>query len=332
MDSSATHAATTLRDDVLIAEGRRVLRIEAAAVAALEDRIDEHFAEACRIVAGASGRIVVCGIGKSGHIGRKIAGTLTSTGTPATFLHAVEALHGDLGIVGRHDVAIMISRSGEGSELGQLTEYLTRIGVPIIALTGRTDSALAADATVVLDISVAEEACPLELAPTSSTTATLALGDALAMVVLQLRGFREEDFAELHPGGTLGTKLSVRVADVMITDEFPLLGEHATMRDSIAPLAGMRGTVPIVDDEQRVIGVVTAGDLARLMEHEPGFLDRSVGEIMTRDPKTARAEELGSAAVRRMEAHGIMALPVQDEAGKLVGIVHLHDLMRSGVS
>jgi len=332
MDAPATRSPKTLTDDALITEGRRVLRIEAAAVAALEERIDEHFARACRLIAGASGRLVVCGIGKSGHIGRKIAGTLTSTGTPAAFLHAVEALHGDLGIVGRDDVAIMISQSGEGSELGQLTEYLTRIGVPIIAVTGRTDSALAADATVVLDISVAEEACPLELAPTSSTTATLALGDALAMVVLQLKGFREEDFAELHPGGTLGTKLSVRVADVMITDEFPLLGEHATMRDSIAPLAGMRGTVPIVDEEQRVIGVLTAGDLTRLMEHEPGFLDRSVGEIMTRDPKTARADELGSAAVRRMESHGIMALPVQDGTGKLVGIVHLHDLMRSGVS
>ena len=321
-----THSAAAL-----IAEGRRVLRIEAASVAALEDRIDEGFVRACQIVADASGRTVVCGIGKSGHIGRKIAATLSSTGTPATFLHAVEALHGDLGIVGRDDVAILISKSGEGWELGRLTEYLVRFGVPVIAITGQTASALAMDATVVLDCSVAEEACPMDLAPTSSTTATLALGDALAMVVLQLKGFKEKDFAALHPGGTLGTKLSVRVADVMIADEYPLLGEGATMKDSIAPLAEMRGTVPVVDEDRRITGVLTAGDLTRLMERDADFLDQPVREIMTRDPKTARPEELGSAAVHRMEAHGIMALPVEDDAGRLIGIVHLHDLMRSGV-
>ncbi len=187
------------------------------------------------------------------------------------------------------------------------------------------------DATGVRDCSVAEGACPMDLAPTSSTTATLALGDALAMVVLQLKGFQEKDFAALHPGGTLGTKLSVRVADVMITDEYPLLGEGATIKDSIAPLAGMRGTVPVVDEDRRITGVLTAGDLTRLMERDADFLDKPIGEIMTRDPKTAGPEELGSAAVHRMETHGIMALPVEDEAGRLVGIVHLHDLMRSGV-
>ena len=171
----------------------------------------------------------------------------------------------------------------------------------------------------------------MDLAPTSSTTATLALVDALAMVVLRLKGFNEKDFAALHPGGTLGTKLSVRVADVMITDEYPSLGEGATMKASIAPLAEMRGTVPVVDDDRRITGVLTAGDLTRLMERDADFLDQPIGEVMTRDPKTARPEELGSAAVHRMVAHGIMALPVEDEAGRLVGIVHLHDLMRSGV-
>lgn len=315
----------------LIAEGRRVLRIEAASVAALESRIDEDFVRACRMVADAPGRIVVCGVGKSGHIGRKIAATLTSTGTPATFLHAVEALHGDLGIVGHDDVVILISKSGEGSELDRLTECLVRLGVPIIAITGRPESALAKDATIVLDCSVAEEACPMDLAPTSSTTATLALGDALAMVVLQLKGFQENDFAALHPGGALGTKLSVRVADVMIADEYPSLGEGATMKDSIAPLAEMRGTVPVVDESHHITGVLTAGDLTRLMERDANFLERPVGEVMTRNPKTARPQELGSAAVHRMEAHGIMALPVEDDDGRLVGIVHLHDLMRSGV-
>lgn len=320
-----THSAASLID-----EGRRVLRIEAACVAALEDRLDEEFVRVCRMVSDASGRVVVCGIGKSGHIARKIAATLTSTGTPATFLHAVEALHGDLGIVGRGDVAILISKSGEGSELGGLTEHLVRFGVPVIAITGRPESPLANDATVTLDCSVAEEACPMDLAPTSSTTATLALGDALAMVVLRLKGFQQKDFAALHPGGTLGTKLSVRVADVMISDEYPLLGESATMKEAIAPLAGMRGTVAVVDEDRRVTGVLTAGDLTRLMERDADFLDRAIGEIMTRNPKTARPEELGAAAVHRMEAHGIMALPVEDDAGQLVGIVHLHDLMRSG--
>ena len=320
-----THSAASLID-----EGRRVLRIEAACVAALEDRLDEEFVRVCRMVSDASGRVVVCGIGKSGHIARKIPATLTSTGTPATFLHAVEALHGDLGIVGRGDVAILISKSGEGSELGGLTEHLVRFGVPLIAITGRPESPLANDATVTLDCSVAEEACPMDLAPTSSTTATLALGGALAMVALRLKGFQQKDFAALHPGGTLGTKLSVRVADVMISDEYPLLGESATMKEAIAPLAGMRGTVPVVDEDRRVTGVLTAGDLTRLMERDADFLDRAIGEIMTRNPKTARPEELGAAAVHRMEAHGIMALPVEDDAGQLVGIVHLHDLMRSG--
>jgi arabinose-5-phosphate isomerase len=314
----------------LLAEGRRVLRSEAASVGALKDRIGEEFVRGCRMIADASGRTVVCGISKSGHIVRKIAATLISTGTPATFPHAVEALHGDLGIVSRDDVAILVSKSGEGSELGSLTEHLVRLGVPLIAITGRVDSPLANDATVVLDCSVAEEARAMELAPTSSTTATLALGDALAMVVLRLKGFQENDFAALHPGGTLGTKLSVRVADVMISDEYRLLGESATMKESIAPLAGMRGTLPVVDEDRRITGVLTARDLTRLMERDPDFLDHVIEQIMTRNPKTARPNELGSAAVHRLEEHGIMALPVEDESGRLVGIAHLHDLMRSG--
>jgi arabinose-5-phosphate isomerase len=278
-----------ITDDELLDEGRRVIRLEAEAVSALGRRLDGSFVRACRLIQGASGRVIVSGIGKSGHIARKIAGTLTSTGTPATFLHPVEGLHGDLGIVGRDDVAILVSKSGNTSE-----------------------------------------ACPMDLAPTASTTAALAVGDALAVVVLQLRGFREEDFAALHPGGALGRKLSVRVADVMVAKDYPWLGEDALMRDCIVPLAEMRGTVPIVDDGSRVVGVVTAGDLTRLMERDPDFLDRRVSEVMTPDPKVARLEELGSAAARRMEKHGVMALPVREEGGRLVGIVHLHDLMRSG--
>ena len=320
----------TQADDALLAEGRRVLAIESAALSALEARLNGEFVRASRLVAEAAGRIVVCGVGKSGHIARKIAGTLTSTGTPATFLHAVEALHGDLGIVGRDDVAVLISKSGEGSELRELVEYLTRIGIPIIAMTSVLGSDLAGSATVVLDCSVEEEACPMDLTPTTSTTATLALGDALAMVVLQLKGFEEADFAALHPGGALGRKLSVRVADVMICDDPPWLSLSATMRESIAPLAEKRGTVPILDAERRVVGVLTSGDLTRLMERDAAFLDYPVADVMTAGPKVASAQELGSAAVSRMEKHGIMALPVVDDQQQLVGVVHLHDLMRSG--
>lgn len=311
-------------------EGRRVLAVEAAAVAALSGRVGEHFVRACRLVASSRGRVLVCGIGKSGHVARKIAATLTATGTPATFLHPVEALHGDLGIVGRDDVAIVVTKSGGGCELGGLLDYLHRLGVPMIALVGRVDADVAAHARAVLDCSVAEEACPMDLVPTSSTTAALAMGDALAMVVLRLRGFGEEDFAVLHPGGALGRKLSVRVRDVMVSEAFPWLTDDARMKDAIAPLAGQRGTVPIVDRWRRIVGVLTAGDLTRLMEHDENFLERAVIEVMTRDPKTATPDELGSAAANRMERHGVMALPVVGEGRRLVGIVHLHDLMRAG--
>lgn len=317
-------------DHTIIGEGRRVLELEAAAVAALAHRIGDDFARACSMIAGAGGRIVTCGIGKSGHIARKMAGTLTSTGTPAIFLHPVEALHGDLGIVGREDVAIVISKSGDSDELRGLIDYLNRLSVPIIALVGVSRSQLADHAAVVLDCSVEEEACPMDLAPTSSSTAALAMADAIAVTVLQLKGFRAEDFAALHPGGALGRKLSVYVRDVMVADDFPSLVESATVKQVIGPLAAQRGTVPIVDGEGRLTGVVTAGDLTRLMEHDAEFLSRGVAEIMTRDPKTASANELGSAAASRMEAHGIMALPVVRDDRTLEGVVHLHDLMRAG--
>lgn len=314
----------------LIEEGRRVLAIEAAAVADLCDRLGDDFARACELVAGARGRVITCGIGKSGHIARKLAATLTSTGTPAIFLHPIEALHGDLGVVGRDDVAIVISKSGAWGELGGLIDYVSRLGVPIVALIGSKGSQLADHATEVLDCSVEEEACPMDLAPTSSTTAALAMGDALAITVLQLKGFDPTDFAALHPGGALGRKLSVLVGEVMVSDSYPALSEDSTMRDAIAPLAGMRGTVPIVDESLRVVGVVTAGDLTRLMDRDPNFLDAPVRAVMTVAPKTASPDELGSAAASRMEAHGIMALPVVGADGEIRGVVHLHDLMRAG--
>ena len=314
----------------LLREARRVLEAESQAIAVLHRRVGSEFVEAVELLAGARGRVIVSGIGKSGIIGRKIAATLTSTGTPATFLHPVEGLHGDLGIVGREDVAVLVSKSGNTSELMGLTSHFLRLGVPIIAMTGDVSSSLARSSNVVLDCSVEEEACSFVQAPTTSTTATLAMGDALAVVLLQKKGFKAEDFAVLHPGGSLGRKLTLKVDDVMVVDEYPWLGEDALMRDCIVPLAEMRGTVPIVGYGKEVVGVVTSGDLTRLMERDPGFLDSPVREVMTRTPKLAVLGELASAAVHRMEQHGVMALPVVDEAHQLVGIVHLHDLMRSG--
>lgn len=315
----------------MIQEARRVLEVEAGAVQALAERIDQDFARAVQLLLDLPGRVVVSGLGKSGIVARKLASTLTSTGTAATFLHPIEGLHGDLGIVRPTDVAILISKSGDTDELGGLVEYLLRAGVPIIAMTGQPKSTLAAQATVVLDCSVDEEACPMDLAPTSSTTATMALGDALAVVLLQRKGFREEDFARLHPGGALGRKLTLRVADVMVAEDYPSLKGGAVMRECVVPLAEMRGTVPIVDLDERVIGVITAGDLTRLIERTPEFLDVGVATVMTETPHVVLADQLASGAVRTMEEHGVMALPVVDHDGRLEGIVHLHDLLRSGV-
>lgn len=323
-------SAAGLGDEELIARARRVVRIEAEALLALEGRIGESFLQAVRVVFRAPGRVIVSGIGKSGIIGRKIAATLTSTGTPAVFLHPVEGLHGDLGIVGRGDAAVLISKSGESDELTGLVEYLGRLGVAVIAMTGRPDSSLARAATVVLDCSVAEEACPHDLAPTTSTTVTLALGDALAVALLLRKGFSRDDFARLHPGGALGRKLTLRVRDVMVSSDHPSLAEDASMRRCVVLLAEKRGTVPILDAHSRVVGVVTSGDLTRLMEREENFFNIPVSQVMNRNPKVAGPDELAAAAVYKMEQHGIMALPVADADGHLLGIVHLHDLLRAG--
>ena len=327
-------AAAPERGDIAASEileaGRRVLRLEAAAVAALEQRLGDSFVEAVRTVLASRGRVIVSGVGKSGIVARKIAATLTSTGTAAVFLHPVEALHGDLGIVGPDDVALLVSKSGETEELRGLMEFFGRTGVRIIAITGRHDSTLARNAAVVLPSDVAEEACPHDLAPTSSTTAALALGDALAVALLQGRGFGREDFARLHPAGALGRKLLLRVRDVRVPGDLPLLGHDAAMRECVVLLAEKRGTVAVVDEAQRLLGVITSGDLTRLMEREEAFLSVPVHAIMTRSPKTAAADELAAAAVGTMERAGVMALPVLDENARVIGMVHLHDLMRAG--
>lgn len=309
--------------------GRRVLRLEAEALLALEARLDDSFDRAVGLVLGTSGRVIVSGIGKSGIIGRKMAATMTSTGTPAVFLHPVEGLHGDLGLVGRDDVAMLLSKSGESSEMAGLIDYLKRLGIGIIAFTGRTGSTLGRAADVVLDCSVAEEACPFDLAPTTSSTAMLAMGDALAVALLHGRGFSRDDFARLHPGGALGRKLSLRVRDVMVADDYPSLGPAAPMRQCVVLLAEKRGTVPVVDDERRVLGVVTSGDLTRRMERQEDIFDTPVADVMNRAPKLVAADELAAAAVYVMEKHGIMALPVVDAEQRLTGVVHLHDLLRA---
>ncbi|MDF1502016.1 KpsF/GutQ family sugar-phosphate isomerase [Roseisolibacter sp. H3M3-2] len=329
--AAAPDTRAELTPDEIVERGRRVLRMERDALAEVESRLDAAFARAVALVRASSGRVIVTGVGKSGLIGRKIAATLTSTGTPATFLHPVESVHGDLGIVGPADVVILLSKSGETAELLLLLEALERFGVHTIAITSNVHSSLARHADVALDAWVREEACPHDLAPTTSTTAALALGDALAVALLEANGFRREDFARLHPGGSLGRRLLTRVADVMETHDLPVLPPDETIRRAVVALAERRGIV-VVAEEGRVTGVFTAGDLTRLMEREGDPFAARLGDVMVRAPKTAAAEELGSAVVYRMERHGIMAMPVVDGAQALVGVVHLHDLMRAGAA
>lgn len=315
----------------IVERGRRVLRLETEALAEAERRIGDEFARAVECIARSEGRVIVSGVGKSGLVGRKIAATLTSTGTPATFLHPADSVHGDLGIVGESDVAILISKSGESAELLGLLDHLKRLGVSTIALTGNAKSSLARHSDVALDGWVKEEACPHDLAPTTSTTVALALGDALAIALLEEKGFDADDFARLHPGGSIGKRLLTRVSDVMITDDLPVLPESATMREAIVQLAERRGIAVVTGKSGTVSGVITTGDLSRLMEREENVFPIPVANVMNKTPKVASADELGSAVVYRMETHGIIAMPVLDGENRIVGVIHLHDLMRAGV-
>ena len=317
--------------DSILERGRRVLQLESAAIAALECRLGDEFVRAVELVKSSAGRVIVCGVGKSGLIGRKIAATLTSTGTPATFLHPADSVHGDLGIVGKDDVAILISKSGESDELLALLSHLKGFGVRTIALTGDVKATLARHVDVVIDASVDEEACPHDLAPTTSTTAALALGDALAVALLQEKGFRREDFARLHPGGALGRALVTTVDEIMLRDQLPILHDGDTMREAIVMIAKRRGIAIVVDAHTRVEGVLTAGDLSRLIERSRDVWSIPVRSVMTRNPKMARTGELANAVVYRMEQIGIMVMPVVNEGEELVGVVHLHDLMRARV-
>ncbi len=316
----------------IVERGRHVLRLEREALATVEERLGDTFADAVMLIADATGRVIVTGVGKSGLIGRKIAATLTSTGTPAVFLHPMDSVHGDLGIVGPGDVAILLSKSGESDELLGLLEHLQGLGVRTIGITGETGSALARLCDVSLDAWVREEACPHDLAPTTSTTAALALGDALAVALLEHKGFRREDFARLHPGGALGRRLVMRIEAVMVTDPLPVLPPGSTLRQAVVVLAEQRGIVLVADASRALLGVLTAGDLTRLMEREVEVLAQPVDRIMTRTPRIASMGELASAVAYRMETHGVMAMPVLDADARIVGVAHLHDLLRARVA
>ena len=310
-----------------IASARRTLAMEADAINAVASRIDGGFEQAISLLGKAS-RVVVSGIGKSGVVAHKIAATLTSTGTPAAALHPVDSLHGDLGLVDRNTVAILLSKSGETDELLGLVAALARLEIPIIAITGAPNSTLGRAASVVLDAAVGEEACPHDLAPTTSTTVALALGDALAVALLEHKGFRREDFAALHPGGSLGRKLLLRVSDVMVMPG-RLLRTDAPMREVVVALAHGRGIAPITDGT-RLVGVITAGDLTRLVQRTPDFTAATAIEFMTTDPHVIGGDELAAAAVGMMERFGIISAPVVDDERTVIGVVHLHDLMRAG--
>ena len=316
----------------IVKRGQRVLGMERDALESTLGRLDASFARAVELMRDSSGRVIVAGVGKSGLIGRKIAATLTSTGTPASFLHPADSVHGDLGIVGPNDVAILISKSGESDELLSLVEHLKRMGVRLIAMTGDKSSGLARHADVVLDAGVTEEACPHDLAPTTSTTVALALGDALAVALLEEKGFQREDFARLHPGGSIGRRLLTQVNEVMETGSLPVLHRGDTMRQAIVLLAERRGIAIMLDERDHVVGVMTAGDLTRTMEREGDILAVPVERVLNPTPKVARHNELASAVVYRMETHGIMAMPVLDADDRLAGVVHLHDLMRARIA
>ena len=322
----------------------RVLRLEAEAILGLVSKLDASFDRAVDLLRRCRGRVIVTGMGKSGLVGRKIAATLASTGTPAYFLHPAEGVHGDLGMVARDDVVLALSNSGETDEILAILPPLKRLGVAIVLLTGKTDSALAKQCEVVLDVSVREEACPLNLAPTSSTTAALALGDALAMVLLELRGLRPEDYAALHPRGALGWRALIRVADLMHGgDTVPVVRAEASLKDAVEEMTRKRprsaaagdtlhacGVTTVIDADGRLVGVITDGDLRRL--HLSGAApDARAGEVATRAPKTIPADDLAAKALEVMESWAITSLVIVDDGDRPVGVIHMHDILRAKI-
>ncbi len=324
----------------LLALAARVLTIEGESVLGLVARLDERFVQAVGLLGACTGRVIVTGMGKSGLVGRKIAATLASTGTPAYFLHPAEGVHGDIGLLARGDVVLALSNSGETDEVLALLPAIKRLGIPLVLLTGTPGSTLARQADVVVDVGVAEEACPMNLAPTSSTTAAIAMGDALAMALLDQRGLGPEDYASLHPGGALGWKSLFRVRDLMQTGErVPVVSEHATMKEAIEEMGAKRlGMTTVVDDRGVLIGVVTDGDLRRHQLTSGSLLDRRVGDCMTANPMRIEADALCARALHLMEtrtvdgqARPITSLVITDERGRPIGVIHLHDILRAKI-
>ncbi|MDJ0918259.1 MAG: KpsF/GutQ family sugar-phosphate isomerase [Woeseiaceae bacterium] len=322
-----------LSDEQLVHLARRVLDIEARAVAQLSERLDDSFVSACRLCAEISGRVVVTGMGKSGHIAKKIAATLASTGTPSFFMHPAEASHGDLGMITQQDLLLAISYSGETEEVATILPLVKRMGAPLISITGKPRSTLAKAADAHLNVAVDEEACPLNLAPTASTTATLAMGDALAVALLENRGFTAEDFARSHPSGSLGKRLLLRVSDIMHTgDDVPLVSPDVPLRDGLLEMSrkGL-GMTAIVDDSRNVLGIFTDGDLRRTLDDGIDVHKTSMSEVMHPGCVTIAEDILAAEAVHKLEEHKITSLLVTDGDGRLSGALNIHDLFRAGI-
>jgi arabinose-5-phosphate isomerase len=310
---------------------KRVLKIEADAIFNLVDRLDQDYAEAIELILTHKGRLLVLGVGKSGHIGRKIAATLASTGQPSFYIHPTEAIHGDLGMMVPGDVCLMISHSGNTDELLATIPWIKRIGLPIIAMTANPDSKLARYADMILNTHVNEEACPYNLAPTSSTTAALAFGDAIAITLLTMRGFKEEHFAMCHPGGVIGKRLLTKVADIMIREDLPMVHRRETFRKVLAAMTrGKQGMVIVVDDREKIAGVLTDGDVRRTMEKYDKISDIVLDDIYTRKPKTIEEDALATEALKKMQNNKITSLIVTSGIEEIVGIIHIHHLLEQG--
>ena len=317
----------------LLTLAERVLRLEAEGILALTRRLDERFVRAVELMEHCAGRVIVTGMGKSGIVGRKIAATLASTGTPAYFLHPAEGVHGDIGMVARGDVVLALSNSGETDEVLAVLPAIKRLGIPLILLTGTPGSTLARQADVVVDVGVSEEACPMNLAPTSSTTAALAMGDALAMALLELRGLRPEDYAALHPRGNLGWRSLFKVSDLMHTGEaVPVVADGATMKEAMEEMSAKRmGMTTVVDAQGRLAGIITDGDLRRQQLVHGSLLERRAGECMTDEPKCIAADDLAAKALAVMEAHAITSLVIRDQGNHPSGIIRLQDILRAKI-
>lgn len=322
-----------MNDQQILEKAKQVLQIESTAVGDLINKLDKEFVNAVNIIINSKGRVVLTGIGKSGLIARKIVATLNSTGTASIYLHPTDALHGDLGMVRKDDIVIVLSKSGNTEELLGLVIMLKRMEIPLIGLIGNRDSKLGRECDIILDVSVSEEACPHDLAPTASTTASLAMGDALAVALLEVRGFTADDFALLHPAGSLGKRLSLYIREIMYKDEdLPKVHLSASIKDSILEITTKRlGTTCVVDDKGILQGVITDGDLRRLLERTMEIKNLTANDIMSKNPKTTKPDFLASFAIQRMEQYNITSLIVVDDENKPVGIVHLHDLVKLGL-